>query len=145
MASDEPEFAHHLAVRRRDVKLDEAELQDVLDARFAADMRATARWRAAHPGNELVLPDHADLVVWLMEQLEQASNGLPFTDLSGNPAGTIPAPVAADLADLNARNAKMQRRLAAIVELAKDGLTADAETVGDIAEEFDKAAGRIET
>ena len=32
-------------------------------------MRAIKRWQAAHPGNDLRWPDHADLVVWLMEQL----------------------------------------------------------------------------
>lgn len=37
------------------------------DIRWNADMRAIARWREAHPGNDLVLPDHADLVVWLMD------------------------------------------------------------------------------
>jgi hypothetical protein len=40
------------------------------DLRWAATMRAVARWREAHPGNELVLPDHADLVVWLMDVLD---------------------------------------------------------------------------
>ncbi len=40
------------------------------DLRWKADMRAIKRWQAAHPGNDLVWPDHADLVVWLMEQLE---------------------------------------------------------------------------
>jgi hypothetical protein len=38
--------------------------------RWKADMRAIDRWQAAHPGNDLVWPDHADLVVWLLEQLE---------------------------------------------------------------------------
>jgi hypothetical protein len=39
--------------------------------RWKADMRAIQRWREAHPDNELFGPDHADLCVWLMEQLEQ--------------------------------------------------------------------------
>lgn len=33
-----------------------------------ASRRATKRWQAAHPGNDLVWPDTADLIVWLMEQ-----------------------------------------------------------------------------
>ena len=52
-----------------------AELEDMqmtLDLRWKADMRAINRWRAANPGNDLTLPDHADLVVWLLEQLEAA-------------------------------------------------------------------------
>ena len=40
------------------------------DLRWKADMRAIERWQGAHPGKELVWPDHADLVVWLLEQLE---------------------------------------------------------------------------
>lgn len=42
----------------------------LFDLRWKADMRAIKRWQAAHPGNDLVWPDHADLCVWLMEQLE---------------------------------------------------------------------------
>lgn len=46
------------------------ELEDLFDLRHAADCRAVKRWRRAHPGNDLRSPDHADLVVWLIEQLE---------------------------------------------------------------------------
>lgn len=45
------------------------ELEATFDLRWKADMRAIKRWREAHPGNDLVLPDHADLVVWLLEQM----------------------------------------------------------------------------
>lgn len=38
------------------------------DLRWNADMRAIRRWQQAHPGNDLVWPDHADLCVWLMDQ-----------------------------------------------------------------------------
>lgn len=38
------------------------------DVRWDADMRAIKRWQAAHPGKELTWPDHADLVVWLLEE-----------------------------------------------------------------------------
>ena len=48
-----------------------AEMQRTFDIRWNADMRAIKRWQAAHPGNDLTWPDHADLVVWLMEQLDQ--------------------------------------------------------------------------
>lgn len=37
--------------------------------RWNADMRAIKRWQAA-TGRELVWPDHADLCVWLLEQLD---------------------------------------------------------------------------
>lgn len=49
---------------------DEKEMQHTFELRWAADMRAIKRWQAAHPGNDLVWPDHADLVVWLMEELD---------------------------------------------------------------------------
>lgn len=45
------------------------ELQAGFDLRWKADMRAIKRWQEA-TGRELVWPDHADLVVWLLEQLE---------------------------------------------------------------------------
>ena len=46
------------------------DMQCTFDLRWKADMRAIKRWQEAHPGNDLVWPDHADLVVWLLEQLE---------------------------------------------------------------------------
>lgn len=46
------------------------DLEDLFDLRWKADMRAIRRWRKANPGNERVLPDHADLVVWLLDQLK---------------------------------------------------------------------------
>lgn len=51
------------------VRSERDELQRVFDLRWEADMRAIRRWQEAHPGNDHVWPDHADLVVWLMGQL----------------------------------------------------------------------------
>lgn len=45
-----------------------AELNATLDAIIAADERAVQLWRAAHPGNELVIPDRGKLVGWLLDQ-----------------------------------------------------------------------------
>ena len=45
-----------------------ADLRDTLDAVIAADGRAVDLWRAAHPGKELVIPDRAKLVGWLLDQ-----------------------------------------------------------------------------
>jgi len=42
------------------------DLRRTFDLRWAADMRAIERWQAAHPGNDLMWPDHADMVVWLL-------------------------------------------------------------------------------
>jgi hypothetical protein len=42
--------------------------QRSFDLRWDASMRAIKRWQEAHPGNDLNWPDHADLVVWLLER-----------------------------------------------------------------------------
>lgn len=60
------------------MKADLEDMQATFDLRWKADMRAIARWRAANPGNDLVMPGHADLVVWLLEQLPP-SNSQPQT------------------------------------------------------------------
>ena len=49
---------------------DTDEYEAALNLRWDADQRAIKRWQAAHPGNDLVWPDHADMVVWLLEQLD---------------------------------------------------------------------------
>lgn len=48
------------------------ELNRVFDMKWEADRRATKRWQEAHPGNDNVWPDRADMVVWLMDQHEAA-------------------------------------------------------------------------
>ncbi len=55
--------------RMKELEEENAELNRSFELRWAADMRAIARWREAHPGKELVMPDHVDLCVWLLEQL----------------------------------------------------------------------------
>lgn len=47
------------------------ELQRTFDLRWAADMRAIARWRGGDPEKQFRLPDHADLCCWLLAQLEE--------------------------------------------------------------------------
>ncbi len=44
-----------------------AEREASFNLRWKADMRAIKRWQAA-TGEELTWPDHADLVVWLLQQ-----------------------------------------------------------------------------
>jgi hypothetical protein len=46
------------------------ELQEVFDFQWKANMRAVEMWRAANPGNDLVLPDSARLTVWLLDRNE---------------------------------------------------------------------------
>jgi len=47
------------------------ELGFTFDLRWKADMRAIKMWQAAHPGNDLVWPDHADMVVWLLGEVDR--------------------------------------------------------------------------
>jgi len=54
-----------------------ADLRDTLDAVIWADERGVELWRAAHPGKELVIPDRAKLVGWLLEQLAARKAGNP--------------------------------------------------------------------
>lgn len=73
--------ARALAAKARAEKAgeDKKELEELFDLRWKADMRAIERWRKAGPNRELVLPDHADLVVWLLGQLDCALTALrPF-------------------------------------------------------------------
>lgn len=47
------------------------ELQYLFDMRSNCDKRAIKQWQAAHPGNDRIWPNHADLCVWLMERVEE--------------------------------------------------------------------------
>ena len=44
--------------------------------RWDADMRAIRMWQA-ETGRDLVWPDHADLVVWLLRKMDEAGVKLP--------------------------------------------------------------------
>lgn len=57
-----------LAARIVALEADLADLQRTFDLRWDADMRAVKRWRAGHPERDLIFPDRADLVVWLLER-----------------------------------------------------------------------------
>lgn len=64
----------------RQLERENADLHDTIDAVIEADERAVDLWRAAHPGNEVVIPDRAKLVGWLLEQnaaLRQALEDMP--------------------------------------------------------------------
>jgi hypothetical protein len=50
---------------------DRDELQHTLDLRWKADMRAIKLWQKK-TGRKLSWPDHCDMVVWLLEQLDEA-------------------------------------------------------------------------
>jgi hypothetical protein len=53
-----------------DIEQEVIELQESASLRYEADMRAIERWRAEKPTErDLTWPDHADMVVWLMDRL----------------------------------------------------------------------------
>lgn len=52
----------------RDLLARNHELEQSFDLRWNADKRAIKRWREANPGNDLIMPDHADLCVWLLDE-----------------------------------------------------------------------------
>jgi len=67
-----------------DARVRAAELQATFNLRWKADMRAIKRWQEAHPGSELIWPDHADLVIWLAEQNAALSAALATAKEAGN-------------------------------------------------------------
>lgn len=56
------------------------DLQRMFNIRWDAQMRGIKRWQEAHPGNELVWPDHADLIFWLLGE-KAKQNAEKKTDL----------------------------------------------------------------
>ena len=71
----EGNVAHLIAAQAAEIERlqrERDELQQSFDLRWRASMRAIKRWQEAHPGSDLTWPDHADLVVWLLEQLDAA-------------------------------------------------------------------------
>lgn len=106
-----------------------SELRQTFDLRWTADQRAIKRWQEAHPGNDLVWPDHADLVVWLLDQLAGQRNQFETTDagvidwkmeaqranqlLAGwEKLGRIDASLAKQLGDSIERNARLHEQIA---------------------------------
>jgi hypothetical protein len=56
------------AIEAAAIARDREEDDRVLALRLDADMRAIKRWQAAHPERGEVWPDHADMVVWLLDE-----------------------------------------------------------------------------
>jgi len=70
--SESKPTSEEIAAKLRETEIERDELQATFDLRWECDMRAIKQWRAAHPGNDRVWPDHADLCVWLVDQLTEA-------------------------------------------------------------------------
>lgn len=54
----------------KELEQNNSELEFIFDLRHKADQRAVKRWRES-TGRELTIPDHADLCVYLIEQVEK--------------------------------------------------------------------------
>lgn len=59
------------AIEHRNEEIEKLEASHQL--RMRADDRALRKWRAAHPNKVMYLPDHADLCVFLMTELDKVS------------------------------------------------------------------------
>jgi len=68
LLASSPELAE-LQVENERLRAELADKQAAFDIRWNANMRAIKRWQEA-TGRTMTWPDHADLCVWLMEQLE---------------------------------------------------------------------------
>ena len=68
LTSDRDGYVQLLTNDNNKLRAEVSELNELFDARWSADMRAIECWRKVNPGNELVLPDHVELSLWLMEE-----------------------------------------------------------------------------
>lgn len=56
--------------------LNDLQEYDILfDLQWEATQRGVALWRKKNPGSDLVLPDHADLTAFLLDELDRARAG----------------------------------------------------------------------
>jgi hypothetical protein len=55
-----------LRIRAEKAEAERDDFQSSFELRWKADMRAIQLWQETHPGDDLVWPNHVDLVVWLL-------------------------------------------------------------------------------
>lgn len=60
-----------LQARVLELEADNADLQATFDLVYAASQRGIKAWQAAHPGNDLVWPDQANMVEWLCDRVAE--------------------------------------------------------------------------
>ena len=60
------------AVQEYGDEMREADRQ--IDVLWKRNMRAVNAWRAAHPGNEMALPDMGEMLEWLLSYVESQNN-----------------------------------------------------------------------
>lgn len=118
------------------------------DVRWNSDMRAIERWRAAHPQivENLVWPDHADLVVWLMEVFDCSFEG-PTVDqvamVTARLKGAMermPNQLTRDALELIEEMTDSMRKLARKAFLAEERVREGLGLIAEAAEEISGAA-----
>ena len=62
--------------RREKLRERLVELERTFEIRWQADQRAIKKWQEAHPGNDLVWPDRADMVQWLLSEMDKLRDEL---------------------------------------------------------------------
>jgi len=62
--------------RREKLRERLAEVERTFEIRWQADQRAIKKWQEAHPGNDLVWPDRADMVQWLLSEMDKLRDEL---------------------------------------------------------------------
>ena len=78
-----------------------ADLERLFNHRWDADMRAIKMWQAAHPGNDLVWPDHAEMVVWLLGAVSRQREALKAAFAFLNPRPGCEAQMASAVSRAN--------------------------------------------
>lgn len=68
-----PAYAEDLRKQLAAAKQENDELRQTFDLQWDANMRGIKAWQAANPGNDLVWPDQAKLVEWLLDRLAEAN------------------------------------------------------------------------
>ena len=68
-------YTDNLKTQIADLQARNTELEQRFDRQWAADMRGIEKWRAAGEGRELKRPDRADMVAFLLEELDKAKGG----------------------------------------------------------------------
>ena len=136
-----PTEAAALRAERDAAVAERDELQATFDLQWKADMRAVAMWHKAHPGNDLVWPDRANMVVWLLERDERRNaDAQAFKDQ----ASEVCQRADAELTTLRAEVEKLREALKPFADAApKFRDCGDAIEVADIAHDATFTVGNL--
>lgn len=86
MSMNAEDLIEEMRERMREAEENAIELQRLFQARWHADMRATNIWQR-ETGRRGVWPDHADMVLWLLQKLDAHGLLLPEPEDEPDEAG----------------------------------------------------------